>query len=75
MVFNFSESLADQEKALQKAIDLLKQGDNQWGFLDCHKRMMNNKIDVTAFLAWFVENYPRSEKILREDPDYQLNFK
>lgn len=38
-------------------------------------RMLSEKIDGTAFLVWFVENYPESEKIMRENPDYQYNFK
>ena len=36
---------------------------------------INNKIDVTAFLVWFIENYPQSVKIMKENPDYQYNFK
>jgi hypothetical protein len=37
--------------------------------------MLNEKIDVTSFLTWFIENYPESEKIMKDNPDYQLNFK
>jgi len=32
-------------------------------------------IDPTKFLVWFVENYPDSFKIMKENPDYQYNFK
>jgi predicted glycosyltransferase len=39
------------------------------------RKMLSEKIDGTAFLVWFVENYPKSEKIMREKPDYQFNFK
>ena len=38
-------------------------------------RMLEDKIDVTAFMMWFVENYPESVSIMRENPDYQYNFK
>ncbi|MFZ1519718.1 MAG: DUF354 domain-containing protein [Ignavibacteriaceae bacterium] len=37
--------------------------------------MLADKIDVTAFLVWFVENYPESVKVMKENPDYQFNFK
>ena len=37
--------------------------------------MLADKIDVTAFLVWFVENYPQSFQIMKENPDYQLRFK
>lgn len=42
-----------------------------------HKKevMLNDKIDVTAFMVWFIENYPKSIKIMKDNPDYQYNFK
>ena len=38
-------------------------------------KMLGEKIDVTAFITWFIENYPESKKIMLENPDYQYNFK
>jgi uncharacterized protein len=32
-------------------------------------------IDLNALLVWFVENYPESREIMKENPDYQYNFK
>ena len=37
--------------------------------------MLQDKIDVTAFFVWFIENYPESAKIMKENTDYQYNFK
>jgi hypothetical protein len=37
--------------------------------------MLSKQIDVTAFLVWFIENYPESAQIMKKDPDYQLRFK
>jgi len=37
--------------------------------------MLNDKIDVTAFYVWFIENYPTSVNIMKENPDYQYKFK
>ncbi len=39
------------------------------------QKMLLEKIDVTAFLVWFVENYPESAKIMKENPDYQWRFR
>lgn len=39
------------------------------------QKMLSEKIDVTAFLTWFIENYPQSVAIMKENPDYQYNFK
>jgi len=75
MVFNFSESLSDQDKAIQKGVELLKLEDTKKEFRDCHKRMLADKIDVTAFYVWFVGNFPASMKTMRENPDFELRFK
>jgi len=37
--------------------------------------MLNEKIDVTAFLVRFIENYPTSASIMKENPNYQYTFK
>lgn len=37
--------------------------------------MLSEKINVSAFFTWFMENYPESRKIMRENPGYQYRFK
>lgn len=39
------------------------------------EQMLMDKIDVTAFFTWFIENYPESKKVLRDNPNYQFQFK
>ena len=39
------------------------------------QKMLADKIDVTAFMVWLIENYPKSAEIMRKDPEYQLRFK
>jgi len=41
----------------------------------CRQKMLKDKIDVTAFMVWLIKNYPKSAKIMRENPDYQERFK
>lgn len=43
-------------------------------FLQRRQRMLCDKIDVTAFFTWFIENYPMSKKIMLDNPDYQKRF-
>lgn len=38
-------------------------------------KMLSEKIDYAKFLTWFIENYPESGKIMKEDPNYQWRFK
>ena len=42
---------------------------------DKRKHFLEEHIDVTAFFTWFIENYPESQKIMKENPDYQFRFK
>lgn len=39
------------------------------------KVMLNDMIELSSFLTWFIQSYPQSVKIMRENPDYQYNFK
>ena len=39
------------------------------------QKMLSEKIDYAKFLTWFIENYPESQKIMRENSDYQFRFK
>jgi len=37
--------------------------------------MLSQKIDVTAFMVWFIENYPSSAEIMQRDPSFQNRFR
>ena len=38
-------------------------------------KLISDKIDVTAFMVWFIENFPQSFSLMKEKPDYQQRFK
>lgn len=44
-------------------------------FAKRRERMLRDKIDVAMFMTWFLENYPKSVKIMKEDPEYQYRFR
>jgi hypothetical protein len=44
-------------------------------FVARRKKMLSEKIDVAAFMIWFIENYPESRKIIKKNPDYQYKFR
>lgn len=71
LIFNFNDSVA----ALSKAIELLKMENlkKKWGIK--RYNLLESKIDVTAFMAWFIENYPISFKQMKENPEIQYQFK
>ena len=71
LIYSYRSSLGVIEKALELLeIQNLKE---QWQMKK--KKMLTEKIDVTAFMVWFIENYPESAKIMKKNPDYQFNFK
>ncbi len=39
------------------------------------EKLLSEKIDVSAFMQWFIESYPSSVQTMNENPDYQDNFK
>lgn len=68
--------LPEQSEAMFEKIDELLSMPNlkeEWQLR--RQRMLQDKIDVTSFFVWFIENYPESAKIIKENPDYQYNFK
>jgi len=75
LIFNYSESEEDQQKAIQKGIELLQTSGLKEEWKKRRDKMLSEKIDVTAFMVWFIENYPESKRIMKENSDYQYNFK
>jgi uncharacterized protein len=70
LCFNYTETEADQNRAIRKGIELLSN--------DCYKEkwerrkenMLNDKIDVTDFLIGLIENWPDSKNIVRNKDKY-----
>jgi len=62
------------EKLISKINELLKLPELNKVFENRKQLMLNDKIDVTTFLVWFLENYPGSFRIMKETPEYQNRF-
>jgi predicted glycosyltransferase len=75
LVYNYKESDEDQSHAIEKGMELLQQAGLKDQWKEKRDKMLADKIDVTAFMVWFIENYPQSKNIMKENPDYQYNFK
>ena len=65
----------DFEKLVQKLKELINTPNIKKIWQRKREKMLSDKIDVTAFWCWFIENYPESVQILRENPDYQFKFR
>lgn len=59
---------------MSKTNELLSMTDLNAVWHQRRQRFLLEKIDVTAFMVWFIENYPDSSFIMQESPDVQYNF-
>lgn len=71
LIFNYNTS----EKAIEKSIELIQQRDLKDKWIIKKEKLYKDKIDVTAFMTWFIEYYPESLKVTEKDPYYQEQFK
>lgn len=74
LVFNFTISEEDQIISIKKGIEILKNTDAEYWKVK-QKILSKDNINVTSFLVWFIENYPESISIMKNNPEYQYNFK
>ncbi len=68
-------SFRNAEGVLEKSMELLNQPKLRTEFQTRRLKMLEDKIDVTAFMVWLIENYPESIKTMKTNPDYQNIFK
>jgi len=66
---------SEPDKLLEKLQELLNTPNLKEEWRKRRERMLADKIDVTAFMVWFIENYPQSVKVMREDPKFQYRFR
>lgn len=64
----------EPEKLYKTLKDLLNIVDTKNIYQQRRKKMLADKIDVTKFLVWFIESYPKSIEIINNDPEYQYKF-
>jgi len=66
LVFNYSESVEDQEKAIQKALEIVNDPMSKNIFIEKKNDMLLTKIDTTAFMITSVEDHFSKESKLRK---------
>ena len=71
LLFSFRNDLG----VIEKAIELINSPNISGDWQNHRMKMLSEKIDVTAFMVWFVENYPNSFIVMKENPNYQDRFK
>lgn len=77
-VYNLTYGISSYqpEKLYAKIEELLAMPNLREEFQCRRKRMLEDKIDVTAFLTWFIENYPQSQSQAKNaTSDFWKQFK
>jgi uncharacterized protein len=75
LLYTFKDTKEEQAKSINKGVELLQDPYIKEKTMQKRNKFLIDKIDVTSFMVWFIENYPESLKIIKENPDYQYNFK
>lgn len=71
----FGISPSEPQKMIDKINQILEEPNFSERFQQRRERMLSEKIDVTAFMVWLIENYPESVGLLKKDRKYQNHFK
>ncbi len=70
LLFNFNDS----KGVIEKLEELLAIPDLKKNWKEKSEKILANRIDLTAFTFWFIQNFPASVKIWKENPDFQQKF-
>jgi len=68
----FGISPKEPAKLFEKVEELLKMENLDDIFEERKRTMLNEKIDVSQFFLWFIQNYPESVDMIRENADAQF---
>ncbi len=72
LVSHFGESEKDQQAAINKGVELLALPGGKQAWQEKREHLLADTIDVTAFMVWFIENYPESKITLQVNPEKAL---
>lgn len=66
---------SEKARLLKLTTSLLANAEIGNQFQGYRRKMLDEQVDVTAFMVWFVEHYPESIDIMKENPAFQYQFK
>jgi uncharacterized protein len=68
-------SYRDPNQAIEKALSLIQDKDIKKEWNEKKQKLLTEKIDITAFFVWYIENYPESFREMKDNPDLQYKFR
>jgi predicted glycosyltransferase len=67
--------IPDSKLVMKKTFELVEKKDLRGEWKRKREKLLNEKIDVTKFMIWFIEKYPEGFEIMKENPEYQARFR
>lgn len=72
--YGLISNYADSTAAINKALDLIQKEDLKKEWKKKKERLLNEKIDIAAFMVWFIRNFPKSHTKMKEHPVAQQSY-
>ena len=68
-------SYRNPDQAIEKALSLIQDPDIKKEWKKKKQKLLDDKIDITSFIIWYIENYPESFKEIKNHPETQYKFR
>jgi predicted glycosyltransferase len=75
LLYSFGSDKVGQKRAIEKALIVAQEYSLNMNYRTKKNEFLKDKIDASTFLAWFIINYPSSEQLIRQNPDFIMTFK
>jgi predicted glycosyltransferase len=73
--YHLIHNYRNSDEAIEKAIETLQNSHVKEKWREKKERLLNDKIDITKFMIWFIQRYPESLHTMREHPPTQYLFR
>lgn len=71
LIFNYR----NPDLAIEKALALIQDPNIKREWNKKKQKLLSDKIDITAFMVWYIENYPKSFREMKDNPEIQYGFR
>jgi len=73
LIFRYHHT--QSKAAIEKALELVQINGLKKEWKKKRETLLKEKIDITSFMVWFLENYPESLEEFRQNPNIQYRFR
>ena len=70
LVYKYKPNQSGMENAIERGLEIVRNRESDY-WSQKREQLLNDTIDVTAFMTWLIEHYPESIQIIRENPEFR----